>query len=1631
MFSSHSDENLPLMTSAQDVNSLLSSPMQSPSKSLNDIKSNLSAKDIFRIANQSVDEFLNEIEAKNQISDISLPELHHVNNTIPQSPVTEPLHVEKNLLDDLDSIHEGISDNDDITDNSAQLNISNKIISHELNGPKPLIESPTKSPSRSPGKTSLKSPLKSPLKSLNSSPSKSPKKVKIDSSPIRVHNYEVEKDSDIETDDESEDLIHEKTNLNWSKVPIKPFDKKHTTNLLSKLSKLPSKPLPKIVPSKSDLSIKSMPNLDFLDLDSDDSTDLNLLQSSPSSATRIAAPKRNSSANSIAIPSTKNNFNQFYYDHDHYIQDMQSGNLVESNDIKSNKIQSETLKKDLIESNPISSSEQSRNNLLDNFQSENHTNDNNKSDLDRSSSIKSEMSISAADCKLETKLLKASLKNSEHPEHDNIIKLNKTDDFEKYDKENENDNDADLSLNISKQRSPKHEKRTSSPLAIVGNVISSLVTGMDPDPAADDDLQQDESDLKKTTLRNISTQSVATTITDSGFVSASEGNEYSNNDDKNLDDEDNSSIYDDNTKNENHENKKAFNPDETIDTIVVTPTREDFEPSTLQTISNIESLKSSHDDQHEVSEQDVQDKQNVSNTSSDTSFNSDNFVLHVPFEDDIFDTEFDEFNKNMQSRTVSSASSNSSKSRIVSIERAERNDMLNIWSKQRGFNLPTRKHTEFDSISAPIKSYIVNENHPKAVKIVNNTIPKPRITSDQCSPSNWIYHKLEVLPNGVNKKLITSNGTELSNFSKSDILPSISNIEDSIQISKHNLTNKLNTTNEINESIEDAEYTAGEDINNLSGSSVIRHNDSLMNTDPHLSMNFTRESNNDSMVSQIDNSLLNEIKNWNPDHSLADQSNNAIGYKDHIPRQDSIEILKQVWNNNTSSDCLGLNLTHSDTFQRLSGKDIEDFLNKKRTISDEYHVKQADHSKAQIRNDYFNPPEQKAYIYKQFGNESYSKIVPDLGIADLDNEGHYNYDFDNESSINEEDNNSNFNLKLQGNNNVDNGEDIHTIISQNSNINLAYPINNAVNPPKSPVLPARQKMVEKFEEQMRQKKEQEGHKQLQENLHQKIREEAQTMQTFYPPLQTASNPSSPTKILHGNENGRKTRIHSVNEDSLDNIYEDFDNSPTKISINNSKLKPEESPERSVNNNLLSENPFESPKIKSMINDNKKNLFTNPRNIQDDHSLNPFEKNEIENANFEKIPSTVNENHINTVNLNKVSSPENTKAKEHNNKLPIQASIPNIKSKEPKLVNGEQGRLFLKLQDITGLRLPDLKKRNAQFQLLLDNGIHCIKTEFVDIGNKNTIQLNKEFELVVAEKLNVVITLKLKYDKPKPKTIQVQQEQKVKSKSVMGKLMGKKETKMVKKMITQPAEEDLLAPYISSDGSFSKLKINFEDYKKQIFAKPNSYSLTCFNEWKTMKSEKGVVKNYKSIPICTLNLKMMFIPHVNENEILPISISNAIAQLKEAKKVHQVKNEGYMSQEGGDVEMWTKRLYKLDNYDLFAYNISNNKLKAKINLRKVVQILSPKNINNNNNAHNINNQGKRDFTDIDNVILNNGFKIKFGNNETISFECDNSAERDQWINCIEQLITMKKIEKQPWLNSMMEAMKDFPINSMIV
>lgn len=356
--------------------------------------------------------------------------------------------------------------------------------------------------------------------------------------------------------------------------------------------------------------------------------------------------------------------------------------------------------------------------------------------------------------------------------------------------------------------------------------------------------------------------------------------------------------------------------------------------------------------------------------------------------------------------------------------------------------------------------------------------------------------------------------------------------------------------------------------------------------------------------------------------------------------------------------------------------------------------------------------------------------------------------------------------------------------------------------------------------------------------------------------------------------------------------------------------------------------------------------------------------------------------------------------QQNNISPIKKII-DVKSK---LIDGERGRLFFKVNSIGDLKLPNFQNRNAKLQMVFDNGIHRLITDYISLRS-GLFTIGKEFELIVAEKLDIVITLKLKYDKSQPQRYTVAEKKSVKSKSKIGRLFGRKEIQIVNKEVVKQPQHDSLSDWIANDGSFAKLKLDFDDFEKGITGELKSFNLKCFNEWKSFTNANGKLQQVKTpLEVCTINLQMLFVPRTLSSEVLPISISNAMEQVEELKKINtQLQYEGFLYQEGGDLDVWTRRYYKLDGYDLLAFSDMDGKLKAKINLKKVSKVYTGSS------------STERKFSDS--LKLNNEFKVQFSNNEVIEFGCDSKDQAGDWIQILNDLIVLKDFQRQPWIKLM--------------
>ncbi|GMF99736.1 unnamed protein product [[Candida] boidinii] len=407
-------------------------------------------------------------------------------------------------------------------------------------------------------------------------------------------------------------------------------------------------------------------------------------------------------------------------------------------------------------------------------------------------------------------------------------------------------------------------------------------------------------------------------------------------------------------------------------------------------------------------------------------------------------------------------------------------------------------------------------------------------------------------------------------------------------------------------------------------------------------------------------------------------------------------------------------------------------------------------------------------------------------------------------------------------------------------------------------------------------------------------------------------------------------------------------------------------------------------------------------------------------------------------------------------IPIEAksatTAPEKEKIKVKLINGEQGRLFLRLKFLKEFNFPKIRDRNVKFCCIIDNGIHCLTTkEFPISDSLSPVLIDREFELIVAESLDLFITLKMTYDKVPSTVIEVKETKQVKSKNKFLRCFGVKDSLITKKLITKEPERDPLKEMTATDGSFAKFKVSFDSIKEKVNGQANIIRLDGWNEWRLFKdASTGEFVRGKPFRVCTLETNMLFVPRTSKYEVLPISIKNAYQQVYQVKQLVSVKHEGYLYQEGGDIDIWQRRFFKLDGYDLVAHNETTMKPRAKINMKKVIDIdyaekkepsddeddkdviekeegmrgldngsgsviggSSEKSIK----AHVKNSLSTRHISET--LLLSNGFKLKFLDGETIDFGADSKLEKDEWLKIFDQLIAKQQFGRQPWVKLMIE------------
>ncbi|RMZ67847.1 GTP binding (Bud4) [Pyrenophora seminiperda CCB06] len=379
---------------------------------------------------------------------------------------------------------------------------------------------------------------------------------------------------------------------------------------------------------------------------------------------------------------------------------------------------------------------------------------------------------------------------------------------------------------------------------------------------------------------------------------------------------------------------------------------------------------------------------------------------------------------------------------------------------------------------------------------------------------------------------------------------------------------------------------------------------------------------------------------------------------------------------------------------------------------------------------------------------------------------------------------------------------------------------------------------------------------------------------------------------------------------------------------------------------------------------------------------------------------------------------------------------------------ERGRVFVKVVGVKDLDLPLPKHERTQFQLTLDNGLHCVTTSWLDL--KPSAPIGQEFELVVLDDLEFQLTLQTKLEPPAvPQVVPTpskiinhkksasafrnllsspkkrkQQERKAQEEADRIALQEQQQAQAAAKRNHQATAWELLHDLVGSDGSFARAYVCLSNHENQAYGRPLTVDVPCFNEWavdntsaSSVKSKRGGVVRRPPYRIGKLTLQLLYVPKPKnaKDEDMPKSMNACIRELKEAEQVKDISFEGTLSQQGGDCPFWRRRFFRLEGTKLTAYHESTRQPRATINLAKASKLMDDKSALQQPSATKAGGRRKSGFAEDEEgyMFVEEGFRIRFANGEVIDFYADSREQKEAWMKVLSDTVGKDIAQNKGW------------------
>lgn len=398
---------------------------------------------------------------------------------------------------------------------------------------------------------------------------------------------------------------------------------------------------------------------------------------------------------------------------------------------------------------------------------------------------------------------------------------------------------------------------------------------------------------------------------------------------------------------------------------------------------------------------------------------------------------------------------------------------------------------------------------------------------------------------------------------------------------------------------------------------------------------------------------------------------------------------------------------------------------------------------------------------------------------------------------------------------------------------------------------------------------------------------------------------------------------------------------------------------------------------------------------------------------------------------------------------VSAGLDSVAEQGDEFEDGEErGRVFVKVVGVKDLDLPLPKTECTQFQLTLDNGLHCVTTGWLELGKSAPI--GQEFELVVLDDLEFQLTLQTKLEPPPVPQITAapvkainhkksqstfrnllsspkkrrEQERKAQEEAERLALQEQQEAQAALKRNHQATAWDLLHDLVGEDGSFGRAYVCLNNYEAQAYGRPYTVDVPCFNEWavdnasaSSVKSKRGGVVRRPPYRVGKLTLQLLYVPKPKgaTDDDMPKSMNACIRELKAAEQVKNISWEGTLSQQGGDCPYWRRRFFRLDGTKLTAYHESTRQPRATINLAKASKLLDDKSALQQPSATKAGGRRKSGFAEDEEgyMFVEEGFRIRFANGEVIDFYADSREQKEAWMKVLTETVGKDLATNKGW------------------